>query len=79
VATHIEQLLNGLQLKKARLGRVIDSYQPQAGISNALDAILADDDMRQYTTQAGHEHRSMLASMKPLETFKAAALKFLAQ
>ncbi|MES2602424.1 MAG: nucleotide disphospho-sugar-binding domain-containing protein [Pseudomonadota bacterium] len=77
LATHIEQLLNGLQLEKARIGKVIDSFEPQVDISTALDAILADDGMRQRAAQAGHEHRDMLTSMKPLETFEAAALKLL--
>lgn len=77
VATHIEQLLNGLQLQNARLGKVIDSFESQADISRSLDAILADDGMRQHAAQAGHEHREMLTSMKPLETFEVAASKLL--
>ena len=77
MATHIEQLLNGLQLEKARIGKVIDSFEPQVDISKSLDAILADDGMRQHAAQAGHEHRDMLISMKPLETFEAAALQLL--
>jgi UDP:flavonoid glycosyltransferase YjiC (YdhE family) len=77
MATHIEQLLNGLQLEKAGIGKVIDSFEPQVDISKPLDAILTDDGMRQHAAQAGHEHRDMLTSMKPLETFEAAALKLL--
>jgi UDP:flavonoid glycosyltransferase YjiC (YdhE family) len=77
VATHIEQLLNGLQLEKSRLGKVIDSFEPQIDITRSLDAILADDDLRQHTAQAGHEHRDMLKTMKPLEIFEATALKLL--
>jgi len=77
MATHIEQLLNGLQLEKAYLGKVIDSFEPQVDITRSLNAILADDGMRQHAAQAGREHRDMLTSMKPLETFEAAARKFL--
>lgn len=77
MATHIEQLLNGLQLENARLGKVIDSFEPQANISRSLDAIFADDGMRQHAARAGHTHREMLTNMKPLETFEAAALKLL--
>lgn len=77
VATHIEQLLNGLQLETAGLGKVIDSFEPQVEIASSLDAILADDGLRQQAAQAGHEHRGMFPSMKPLETFEAAALKLL--
>lgn len=77
LATHIEQLLNGLQLEKARIGKVIDSFKPQVDISTSLDAILADDGVRQHAVQAGHEHRDMLTCMKPLETFEAAALQLL--
>lgn len=77
-ATHIEQLLNGLQLEKAGLGKVIDSFGPQIDIPKSLEAILADDHMRQQAMQAGHEHRDMLTTMKPLETFEAAALRLLA-
>ncbi|EKS41891.1 glycosyltransferase [Afipia broomeae] len=77
VATHIEQLLNGLQLEKAGLGKVIDSFMPQVDISKPLEAILTDDHIRQQTAKAGHEHRDMLKTMKPLETFEAAALRLL--
>ncbi|MDO8980242.1 MAG: glycosyl transferase [Afipia sp.] len=77
VATHIEQLLNGLQLENARLGKVINSFEPQVEIARSLDALLADDGLRQHAAQAGHEHREMLTNMKPLETFEAAALKLL--
>ncbi|NGX94672.1 MAG: glycosyltransferase family 1 protein [Candidatus Afipia apatlaquensis] len=77
VATHIEQLLNGLQLEKAGLGKVIDSFVPQVDISKPLEAILTDDHIRQRAAQAGHEHRDMLKTMKPLETFEAAALRLL--
>lgn len=77
VATHIEQRLNGLQLEKARLGKVIDSFEPQVEIARSLDALLADDGLRQHAAQAGHEHREMLTNMKPLEIFEAAALKLL--
>lgn len=77
VATHIEQLLNGLQLEKAGLGKVIDSFVPQVDISKPLEAILTDDHIRQQTAKAGHEHRDMLKTMKPLETFEAAALRLL--
>lgn len=77
VATHIEQLLNGLQLENAGLGKVIDSFVPPVDISKSLEDILADDNMRQHAAQAGHEHRDMLKSMKPLETFEAAALNLL--
>lgn len=79
LATHIEQLLNGLQLEKAGLGKVIDSFEPQIDISKSLEAILADDHRRQQAMQAGHEHRNMLTTMKPLETFEAAALRLLAK
>lgn len=79
LATHIEQLLNGLQLEKAGLGKVIDSFEPQIDISKSLEAILADDHRRQQAMQAGHEHRDMLTTMKPLETFEAAALRLLAK
>lgn len=77
VATHIEQLLNGLQLEKAGLGKVIDSFGPQVDIPASLDAILADDSRRQQAVRAGHAHREMLKTMKPLETFEAAALRLL--
>ncbi|MGL4559424.1 MAG: glycosyltransferase, partial [Afipia sp.] len=77
VATHIEQLLNGLQLEKAGLGKVIDSVGPQVDIPASLDAILADDSRRQQAVRAGHAHREMLKTMKPLETFEAAALRLL--
>ena len=77
MATHIEQLLNGLQLENAGLGKVIDSFEPQVDVAKSLDAILADDDMRHRAAQAGHEHREMLTNMKPLETFEAASLKLL--
>lgn len=77
VATHIEQLLNGLQLEKACLGKVIDSFEPQVAIARSMDAILADHGLRQRAAQAGREHREMLKTMKPLETFEAAALKLL--
>ena len=79
LATHIEQLLNGLQLEKAGLGKVIDSFGPQIDISKSLEAILTDDHRRQQAIQAGHEHRDMLTTMKPLETFEAAALRLLAK
>lgn len=76
-ATHIEQLLNGLQLEKAGIGKVIDSFGPQVDIPASLDAILADDSMKQRAAQAGHAHREMLKTMKPLERFEAAALRLL--
>lgn len=77
LATHIEQLLNGLQLEKADLGNVIDSHDPQVDVARSLQKILADNNLRQQATQAGHTHREMLKTMKPLETFEAAALKLL--
>lgn len=76
-ATHIEQLLNGLQVEKANLGKVIDSFAPQIDAADALEQILSDDDLRQHASQAGQRHRDMLKTMSPLETFEAAALKLL--
>jgi len=76
-ATHIEQLLNGLQIEKAGLGKVVDSFIPEIDPAQPLRDILADDSLRQQTALAGHAHRNMLNTMKPLETFEAAALKLL--
>ncbi len=76
-ATHIEQLLNGLQIEKAGLGKVVDSFVPKADIAQSLESILADESLRQQTARAGHVHREMLKTMNPLETFEAAALKIL--
>lgn len=76
-ATHIEQLLNGLQVEKANLGKVIDSFAPQIDAADALEQILSDDGLRQHASQAGQRHRDMLKTMNPLETFEAAALKLL--
>ena len=76
-ATHIEQLLNGLQLERAGLAKTIDSHDPQIDVVHSLQQILADDSLRQQASQAGHAHRQMLTTMKPLETFEAAALKLL--
>lgn len=76
-ATHIEQLLNGLQIEKAGLGKVIDSFAPQIDVADALEQILSDDDLRQHASQAGHAHREMLKTMQPLDRFEAAALKLL--
>jgi len=77
LATHIEQLLNGLQLEKAGLGKVIDSFDPQIDVAHALTQLLFDDDQRRRASQAGQVHRDMLKTMKPLDTFEAAALKLL--
>lgn len=77
LATHIEQLLNGLQLEKAGLGKVIDSFDPQIDVAHALTQILSNDDLRRRASQAGQVHRDMLMTMKPLDTFEAAALKLL--
>jgi len=73
-ATHIEQLLNGLQIENAGLGKVIDSHNPQIDIARAPKHILADNALREQTARAGHAHRDMLKTMKPLDTFEATAL-----
>lgn len=77
VATHIEQLLNGLQIEKAGLGKVIDSFAPQVDPAHLLEQILSDNSMQQQAAQAGHAHRDMLKTMKPLEIFEATALRLL--
>jgi len=77
IATHIEQLLNGLQIERAGLGRVVDSFNPQTDVARSLEQILADDTLRRQTARAGHAHRDMLKTMKPLDTFEAAALRLL--
>lgn len=77
LATHIEQLLNGQQIEKAGIGNVLDSHDPQIDIARTLQKILADNNLQQQAAQAGDTHREMLKTMKPLETFEAAALKLL--
>ncbi|WP_245259178.1 glycosyltransferase [Afipia clevelandensis] len=77
VATHIEQLLNGLQIERAGLGRVVDSFDPKADVAKSLGQALADDALRQQAARAGHAHRDMLDTMKPLDTFEATALRLL--
>lgn len=77
LATHIEQLLNGLQLENAGVGKVIDTHHPRTDIAQSLQDILADDNLRLQATKAGHTHREMLKTMAPLATFEAAALKLL--
>lgn len=77
VATHIEQLLNGLQIERAGLGRVVDSFDPKADVAKSLGQALADDALRRQTARAGHVHRDMLKSMKPLDTLEATALRLL--
>lgn len=78
-ATHIEQLLSGLQIEKAGLGKVVDSFMPKVDIAQSLESILADESLRQQAARAGHAHREMLRTMNPLETFEAAALKILSR
>lgn len=77
LATHIEQLLNGQQIEKAGVGNVLDSHDPQIDVARSLQKILADKNLQQQAAQAGDTHREMLKTMKPLETFEAAALKLL--
>lgn len=76
-ATHIEQLLNGLQIETAGLGKVVDSFTPKIDVAQSLENALADDGLRQQAAYAGRAHREMLTTMKPLETFEATALKLL--
>ena len=76
-ATHIEQLLNGLQIDNAGLGKVVDSHDPRIDIARAPERILADESLRQQAAFAGRAHRDMLKTMKPLDTFEAAALRLL--
>ena len=76
-AMHIEQLLNGLQIENAGLGKVVDSFLPKIDVAQSLENALADESVRQQAAFAGRAHREMLKTMKPLDTFEATALKLL--
>ena len=76
-AMHIEQLLNGLQIENAGLGKVVDSFLPKIDVAQSLENALADESVRQQAAFAGRAHRDMLKTMKPLDTFEAAALRLL--